>query len=72
MNSGTGYESPTTLDYIGGIPIAWFREIDAACDKFFASRGIIWNYGFGFREQNHNDAQAALAIKKGSNGLLRK
>lgn len=33
-------QAPNTIDYIGGIPMSWFREIDIACDQFFIRRGL--------------------------------
>lgn len=37
---------PFALDSIAGIPMSWFREIDIACDAFFARRGIHYENNF--------------------------
>lgn len=37
---------PFALDSIAGIPMSWFREINAACDAFFARRGIHYENSF--------------------------
>jgi hypothetical protein len=51
-------EKPCMLDSIGGIPFLWFREIDAACDRFFAKRGIVYE-GFSWKQDIHAKISAS-------------
>lgn len=53
---------PNTIDYIGGIPISWFREIDLACDRFLVGRGLPLTQG-GFRDLIHLDCREKQAAK---------
>ena len=34
------YEDQLEVARVFGIPWEWFHEIDAACDRFFAKRGM--------------------------------
>lgn len=61
-NMSSEIDLPFALDSIAGIPMSWFRELDAACDVFFAKRGIV--YDNGFRAQQHRDATIAIARRE--------
>ena len=61
MNAHAEYEKASMLDSIGGIPMWWFRELDAACDAFFARRGIVFKTGF--RENIRRDCAIQKAMK---------
>ena len=51
-----------SIDLVAGIPMSWLRDIDAACDAFFARRGI--DPAPTFREKVSIELNAALARRK--------
>jgi hypothetical protein len=54
------YEDVTPAGAIAGIPLRWFQQIDAACNAFFARKGISHET---FIDQIRIDANAAVARK---------
>jgi len=55
-------EKPCMLDSIGGIPILWFHEVSAACDRFFAERGIVYEK-ISWKHDIHLQMAVAKAVK---------
>lgn len=44
-----------SVERVYGIPIEWFREVEAACDAYFKRKGIVWNRG-PMKEIMHREA----------------